>query len=174
MAQIDRQRLVFTDESGFHLAMTRHYGRAPAGERVVHSVPRKRGTSISVIGSLRLRGLVTSLRVAGAVDTEVFDTYVTAWLVPQLRRNDVVLLDNLRVHQASQIEAAVEAVKAEVLWLPTYSPDLTPLENFWLKVKTLVRGCQPRTPSDLDTALAAAFGAVTLEDINAWFKHCGY
>lgn len=174
MAQLERERFIFTDETGFHLAMTRAYGRAPRGQRVIQRVPRKRGSRVCVIGSLGLRGVVSTLCVSGAVDRLCFDTFVARWLAPQLRRGDIVLLDNLRVHQASQVEAAVAAVKAEVIWLPTYSPDLSPLENCWLKVKTLVRGKQPRTPKGLTVALGEALSAVTLDDIEAWFTFCGY
>ncbi len=174
MASLERERFVFTDETGFHLAMTRAYGRAPRGERVVQRVPRRRGTSVSLIGSMGLRGVVSTLALSGAVDTLCFDAFVYGWLAPRLRKWDIVLPDNLRVHQASQVEAAVAAVKAEVLWRPTYSPDFSPLENCWLKVKTLVRGKQPRTPQKLDAALREALGAVTADDIEAWFTHCGY
>ena len=174
VARLDRRRLVFTDETGFHLAMTRAYGRAVRGERVNQSVPRNHGKGISLIGSLGLRGLLAPLSLEGAVDTVVFDSYVSRVLVSQLRPRDVVLLDNLPVHQASQVEQAVAEVKAEVMWLPAYSPDFSPLENCWSKVKTLVRGRQPRTPKELNAALADALKAVTLDDIDGWFRHCGY
>lgn len=174
VARLDRRRFIFTDETGFHLAMTRAYGRAARGKRVNQSVPRNHGKGVTLIGSLGLRGLLAPLSIEGAVDTVVFDSYVRHALVAQLRPKDIVLLDNLPVHQASEIEQAVTSVKAEVLWLPAYSPDFSPIENCWSKVKTLVRGCQPRTPKELNTALAHALKAVTLDDIDGWFRHCGY
>jgi transposase len=174
VAPLDRRRFVFTDETGFHLAMTRLYGRAPRGQRVVQSVPRNHGKGVSLIGSLSLRGLVAPFSIEGAVDTLVFDSYVSKLLLPQLRRGDIVLLDNLPVHQASQVEAAVAARKAQVLWLPAYSPDFSPLENCWSKIKALVRGRQPRTSKELNVAVNDALKAVTLDDIDGWFKHCGY
>lgn len=129
---------------------------------------------MTLIGSLGLRGLLAPLSIEGAVDTVVFDSYVRHALVSELRPKDIVLLDNLPVHQASQVEQAVASVKAKVLWLPAYSPDFSPIENCWSKVKTLVRGCQPRTLKELNIALAAALKAVTLDDIDGWFRHCGY
>jgi transposase len=174
VARLDRRRLVFTDETGFHLALTRAYGRAARGERVNQSVPRNHGKGVTLIGSLGLRGLLAPLSIEGAVDTVVFDSYVRQALVTELRPTDIVLLDNLPVHQASQVEQAVASVKAQVLWLPAYSPDFSPIENCWSKVKTLVRGRQPRTPKELNIALAAALKAVTLDDIDGWFRHCGY
>ena len=171
---LDRRRLVFTDETGFHLALTRAYGRATRGRRVNQSVPRNHGKAVTLIGSLGLRGLLAPLSIEGAIDTVVFDSYVRHALVAQLRPKDILLLDNLPVHQASQVEQAVVAVKAQVLWLPAYSPDFSPIENCWSKVKTLVRGRQPRTPKELNTALREALKAVTLDDIDGWFRHCGY
>lgn len=171
---MDRWRLVFTDETGFNLAMTRSHGRAPRGERAVGRVPRKRGTGVTLIGSLALRGLVAALSMPGAVDALAFDLFVARVLTPRLRRGDIVLLDNLRVHHASQVEAVVAEAKARVMWLPAYSPDLSPIENCWSKVKALVRGEQPRTPGELGAALTGALSAVTRGDIDGWFRHCGY
>jgi len=174
VARLDRRRFIFTDETGFHVALTRTYGRAARGERVNQSVPRNHGKGVTLIGSLGLRGLLAPLSIEGAIDTVAFDAYVRQMLVSELRPKDIVLLDNLPVHQASQVEQAVAAVKAEVLWLPSYSPDFSPIENCWSKVKTLVRGRQPRTPKELNTALQGALKAVTLNDIDGWFRHCGY
>lgn len=174
MAAISRRRLVFTDETGFHLAMTRRFGRAPRGQRVRQSVPRKRGTNVTLVGALGLRGWVAALSFSGSLDREAFDAFVTGLLVPRLRRADVVLLDNLRVHHASDVEDAVRAARARVLWLPTYSPDFSPLESCWSKVKAVVRGTEPRTAAGLDAALTQALNSVTVADVDGWFKHCGY
>lgn len=154
--------------------MTRAYGRAPRGERVNQSVPRDRGRGVTLIGSLGLRGVLAPLSLEGALDTAAFDSYGAQVLASQLRPSDIVLLDNLPVHVSSQVEQVVAAVEAEVMWPPAYSPDFSPIEECWSKVKTLVRGRQPRTPKELDTALNDALKAVTLDDIEGWFRHCGY
>ena len=137
-------------------------------------VPRKRGTNVTLVGALALRGWVAALSFSGAVDREAFDAFVTEFLVPRLRRSDVVLLDNLRVHHASDVEDAVRAARARVLWLPSYSPDFSPLENCWSKVKAVVRGKEPRNASDLDVALTAALDSITAADVDGWFRYCGY
>src|SRR5205085_1580422 len=95
MASVDRRKLVFTDETGFHLAFTRAFGRAPRGERVVGRVPFKRGPNHSLIGSLGLRGMVASLLLTGGVDHSVFDAFINELLLPRVRAGDVLLLDNL-------------------------------------------------------------------------------
>lgn len=140
----------------------------------MQSVPSNRGVNVSVIGSVRLQGVGAPLSVKGAIDTAIFDTYIDQLLLAQVRARDVVLLDNLPVHLASKIEVAIASRKGQVLWLPAYSPDLSPIEPFWSKVKTSVRGKEPRTEPELNTALTDAINSVSLEDIDGWFRHCGY
>ena len=117
--------------------------------------------------------MVASLLLQGSVDHAVFDAVVNELLLPRLRAGEVLLLDNLPAHKASAVEESAARAKAQVSWLPAYSPDCSPNENCWLKSKTLVRGQQPRTAPDLSAAVSAAIRAVTKEDIAAWFKHCG-
>ena len=155
-------------------AMTRRYGRAPRGERVCDSAPRNYGTHTSVIGALGLGGLVATLAVEGAVDALCFDAYVEQVLGPRLRRGDVVVLDNLGAHRASRIEGVAAGRGAQVLWLAPYSPDFSPIEQCWSKIKTFLRGAKARTAEDLNRALAQAIGLVTKADVRGWFKHCGY
>lgn len=174
MAAVDRRKLIFTDETGFHLAFTRAFGRAPRGQRVVGHVPFNRGANHSLIGSLGLRGIVASLLLKGSIDHVAFDAFINELLLPQLRAGDVLLLDNLPAHKASNVEQSVARAKAELIWLPAYSPDFSPNENCWLKMKTFVRGQQPRTVQDLNKAVSRAIQAITKEDIAAWFTHCGY
>jgi transposase len=126
------------------------------------------------VGALGLRGWVAALSFSGSVDREAFDAFVTELPVPRLRRTDVVLLGNLRLHHASQVEEAVRSARARGLWLPTYSPDFSPPENCRSKVKAVVRGEEPRTASDLDAAMTRALSSVTTADVDGWFRHCGY
>jgi transposase len=172
--RLNRRRFIFVDESAVNTAMTRRYGRAPRGERAHDSAPRNYGTHTSVIGAMGLRGLVAALTVEGAVDTEVFNAYAERVLGPRLHRGDVVVLDNLTAHRASRIKEVAEARGAQVLWLPPYSPDYSPIEQCWSKIKAYLRGAKARTREALEEALTAALGLVTKADIRGWFKHCGY
>ncbi len=172
--RLRQRRFIFVDESAVNTAMTRRYGRAPIGERAYDSAPRNYGSHTSVIGAIGLRGLVATLTVEGAVDTEVFNAYAEQVLGPRLRRGDVVVLDNLTAHRASRIEEVAEARGAQVLWLAPYSPDFNPIEQCWSKIKTFLRGVKARTAEALDEALAQAIKLVTKSDIRGWFKHCGY
>ncbi len=162
------------DETAVNTAMTRRYGRAPRGERAHDSAPRNYGAHTSVIGAMGLRGLVATLAVEGAVDTICFDAYLERVLGPQPRRGDVVAPDNLGAHRASRIEEVAESRGAQVLWLAPYSPDFSPIEQCWSKIKTFLRGVKARTADALDEALTQAIGLVTKSDIRGWFKHCGY
>jgi transposase len=171
---IDHRRFLFIDESAVNTAMTRRYGRAPRGERVYDSAPRNYGTHTSMIGALSLRAMVATMTVEGAVDTLCFDAYAERVLAPKPRRGDVVVLDNLGAHKASRIEEVAGERGAQVLWLPPYSPDYSPIEQCWSKIKSYLRGAKARTADALDKALARAIELVTRADIRGWFKHCGY
>ncbi len=174
-AGFSHRRLVFLDESAVNTAMTPLYGRAPRGERVVDYVPRSYGEQTSLIGALSFgRGLIAVMTLTGAVDTLAFDAYLTQVLSPRLRRGDVIVLDNLNVHKASQVEEVAAASGARVLWLSPYSPDFSPIEQCWSKIKTCLRAAKARTREELERALASAIKLVTKSDIRGWFRHCGY
>jgi transposase len=172
--RLSQRRFVFVDESAVNTAMTRRYGRAPRGERAHDSAPRNYGAHTSLIGAMGLRGLVATLAVEGPVDADCFNAYAERVLGPRLRKGDVVVLDNLGAHRASRIEEVAEARGAQVLWLAPYSPDFSPIEQCWSKIKAYLRGAKARTQEQLDQALAAAIRMVTKSDIRGWFKHCGY
>jgi transposase len=174
VAPLDQSRFIFVDETSPSIAMTRSYARAPRGQRAVGAVPRNHGQNLSVIGALGLQGIVAALSVEGAVDTDVFDVFVRRLLVPTLRPGDVVLLENLNVPHASCIERAVRAAQGQVIFLPSYSPDFSPIEPCWSKVKTFLRGAAARTRHQLETALKSALHTLRPEDIRGWFTHCGY
>ncbi len=121
-----------------------------------------------------LDGVRTGLSVTGAMDGETMLFFVEELVVPRLKRGEIVVLDNSSIHKQEEIEEAIEAVGAWVLFLPPYSPDLNPIENGWSKVKAILRALKPRTFDALQTALVEAFAAITAQDLRGWFGHCGY
>ena len=172
---MNHRRFIFLDESVVNTAMTPLYGRAPRGERVRDSAPRNYGEQTSIVGALSLgRGLTAVMTLTGAVDTPAFDTYLARVLGPRLRKGDVLVLDNLNVHKASQVERVAAERGAQVIWLPPYSPDFSPIEQCWSKIKTALRAAKARTREELEEALAQAIKRITKADIRGWFKHCGY
>ena len=174
MGAFEVSKYLFIDEMGSNLGLTRLDGRAAPGQRVHEAVPGDRGGNISTIGAIGLDGIRTGLSVPGPIDGETMLFFVEELLVPTLKRGDIVLMDNNPIHKLDEIEDAIEAAGAWVLFLPTYSPDLNPIENCWSKVKALLRSLKPRTLPDLLAALADAFASITLQDILSWFRHCGY
>ena len=154
--------------------MTRHFGRASPGERVIDRVPRNYGAQTSLISALGLRGLVATMSLEGAVDTLAFNAYINEVLAPELKPGDVVILDNLNVHKASQIEQVAAGRGARVVWLAPYSPDMSPIEQCWSKIKEGLRAAKARTRDELELALVKVLSLVAKSDIRGWFKHCGY
>jgi transposase len=115
-----------------------------------------------------------ALSVEGAVDTDVCNVVVRRVLVPALTPGDVVRLDNLKVPHASCIEQAVRAAQGQVIFLPSYAPDFSPIAPCWSKVKTVLRGAAARTRHRVESALKSAFHTIRPTDIHDWFTHCGY
>jgi transposase len=168
LADVDPRRLVFVDECGANTAMTRNYGRAPAGERVYADTPG-RWESITLTCGMRLSGAMAAVAFPGATNTVQFEDYVEEVLVPELRPGDVVIWDNVKPHQSEEAIEAVEAAGARVVPLPTYSPDLTPIEEMFSKVKGVVRSVAARTTGAVYEAFASGLHEVTLQDIAGWF-----
>lgn len=173
--RLDARRLVFVDESGFNTSMTRLRARAPKGERAYGKVPRNRGKNTTLIAAITLEGAMgESMSVEGATDALAFEAYVEHFLAPTLEEGQVVVLDGLGAHRTDRVRELVEARGADLVFLPSYSPDLNPIEEAFSKIKQLVRKVGARTREALVEAIARALAAVTLEDVAGWFTHAGY
>ncbi len=170
----DPAALVFVDESGTNLAMTPRYGRAPRGERVVGVVPRNHGPNTTLVAALNLTGVTAAMTVEGAMARQAFDAFVAQVLVPSLRPGQVVVWDNLSVHKSADAQGLIEARGCQLLWLPPYSPDFTPIEQAFSKLKTALRRTGARTRDELDAAITAGLATITADDTPGWFAHCGY
>jgi transposase len=168
LAGVDPRRLVFVDECGANTAMTRIYGRAPAGQRVYTDAPG-RWDSVTMTCGVRLGGPMAALAFPGATTAFKFEDYVAEVLVPELRRGDVVIWDNVKPHQSEEAIEAVESAGARVVPLPPYSPDLSPIEEMISKVKNVMRSAAARTTDAVYAAFASGLHDVTLEDIAGWF-----
>jgi transposase len=173
-ATLDLHRVKFIDESGINLAMTRLYGRAPRGERVLGIAPQNYGPNVTLLGALSCTGLEAVMTIEGATDADVFRAYVREVLCPTLGAGDIVIADNLSAHKAAGVQEAIAATGARLFYLPPYSPDLNPTEQCWSKIKAFLRAAKARTREALDTAVAAALATITESDARAWFAHSGY
>lgn len=171
---MDPSALVFVDESGSNQAMARDYGRAPRGQRALGAKPVHRGRHVTMVGALGLVGVVAAMMVEGFVDGATFLAFVQEVLVPQLQPGQVVVLDNLKAHKVAGVREAIEAVGARLLYLPPYSPDFSPIEECWSKIKAILRAKAARTLGHLWQAITEAFAAITSQDAQGWFTHAGY
>lgn len=168
----DPDRLIFIDESGSHIAMTRTHAWAPRGERAHGVVPRNRGRVTTMLGALSIDGIEAMMTVEGGTTAAVFLRFLDEHLVPRLRPGDVVIMDNLGAHHARGVRERIEACGASIRYQPPYSPDLNPIEHAWSKIKTLLRTFGARTVALLMTAIAHAASFITPSDAAAWFNHC--
>jgi transposase len=174
MATVAPEHVVFVDETGATTAMGRTYGRAPAGERVQATAPGV-WKNVTLISGLRNSGVVAPMALPGATDRLAFDTYVERVLVPELRPNDVVVWDNLSPHKSASAIAAIEAAGARVEPLPVYSPDLSPIEEMFSKIKAGLRSIAARSIETLIGAMGQVLNNVTQHDILGWFHdRCAY
>lgn len=172
--QIDARRLVFIDESGCHTSMTNLYGWAPKKARAVDSVPKNRGANTTILGALSWAGVQAAMTIEGAADTLVFEAFVEQVLCPTLHPGQIVILDNLSIHKSARVRVWIEACGCQLWFLPTYSPDLNPIEQAWSKLKAHLRRVGARTTQTLQEAIAQGLALLSPQDAQAWFKHCGY
>jgi len=174
-SHFDAKRLVFVDESGFNTSMTRLRARAPRGKRAYGKVPRNRGKNTTLIASITLEGAMgESMSVEGATDSEAFEAYVEHFLAPSLREGQVVVLDGLGAYRTDRVRELIEGRGADLVFLPSYSPEMNPIEEAFSKIKQLVRKEGARVREVLVEAIARALAAVTIEDAAGWFAHAGY
>jgi len=176
MAAVDPNRLVFLDESGILTNMTRRYARAPVGERACGTAPAT-WKRLTVLGALSLDGVVTMTTVTTGTTIAVFVEFLQTRLLPVLREHKpdaIVVMDNLSAHKNQAVKDAIAAAGLTLRYLPRYSPDLSPIEACWSKIKTTLRATAARTVESLRAALDRAAAAVTADDAAAWFGHCGY
>ena len=154
--------------------MTRQYGRAPAGQRLLDAVPAGHWNTTTMISAIRLEGVATAMVTEGATNTLVFHGFVESFLAPVLRPGDIVVMDNLSSHKRVRTRELIEAAGAMAVFLPPYSPDLNPIEMVFSKIKQLLRTLACRTREALWDAMQSVLDQVTQSDASNCFTHCGY
>lgn len=154
--------------------MTRLRGRAKGGRRLVDDMPYGHWCTTTMLSSIRFDGRMACMAIDGATDADVFREYVRQVLLPTLRPDDIVVLDNLSAHKDTEAIRLIESVGAEVWFLPPYSPDFNPIEKMWSKIKEFLRAAKARTQEALLNAIALALKAITDQDAEGWFAACGY
>jgi len=174
LGRVDPERLVFVDEMGTHTSLAPLYAYAPIGERAFFEIPKNRGKNTTLLTSLHRGGMGPSMAVEGATTARVFETYVEKVLVPSLREGQIVVMDNLGAHRPKRIRELIEERGCELIYLPSYSPDLNPIEEALSKIKHILRKIAARTKETLIEAIGRALAAVSVQDVRGFLVHCGY
>jgi transposase len=173
-AHLDPRHLVFIDEAGANTKMTRFRGRCPRGHRLVTKVPHGHWKTTTLVAGLRQNGVTAPLVVDGPINGDVFRAYVEQQLVATLRPGDVVIMDNLASHKVSGVREAIEAVGAQLVYLPPYSPDFNPIEQAFAKLKTLLRSAAARTVTQLENTIGLLLDQFSEYECRNYFRHSGY
>ena len=150
--------------------MTRLYARGTGGGRIHEAPPGGHWKIMTILGAMNLSGMVATMTIEEPTDTDIFLAYIEHLLVPVLKSGDVVVMDNLSAHKAPGVREWIEKAGAEVLYLPPYSPDLSPIEKAWAKLKQLLRAAKARSKETLDQAITEALPCITPDNAKAWFR----
>ena len=172
--QEDQNEFIFLDESGLHLGMSNLYGRGKSYERVKSFDPFNKGKRVTMIAAIGSEKIEVATFGEWHVDGSIFLNFIKSCLVPILRPGKIVIMDNLSVHKLSEVRQQIEATGARLVYLPPYSPDLSPIELCWSKIKSIIRKKVPRTFDELKAATCEAFRHINKSDLQGWFSHCGY
>lgn len=167
-------KLVVIDEWGTHIGLTSLYARAPKGNRAYSKVPRNRGKNLTLIAALTWTGVGESMLIEGSANTAAFEQYIERVLAPALSEGQMALMDNLAAHKSARVEDLIQAKGCQTLFLPSYSPDFSPIEEIFSKLKTVLHRAGARTRDALQEAIVQALRTVTAQDAQGWFRHSGY
>ncbi|MDH6086858.1 IS630 family transposase [Umezakia ovalisporum] len=163
LQSIPAEDLIFLDELGANLSLIRHSSRAKKGKRAHGSRCQKPCQNVSIIGAIALKGVISQYSILGATDGLTFEAYISQKLVTNLWKGAYVSMDNCSIHKSKEIEKLIESVGAKLIYLPPYSPDFSPIENCWSKIKNLLRSLGARSYPDLAKAIKTAFSQISLE-----------
>jgi putative transposase len=166
--------LVLIDDTWVKTNMTRLYGWAPKGQRLIDKVPHGRWTTATFLAALRNDRIDAPCLFDGSINGERFLAYVEQFLVPTLKPRDVAIVDNLGSHKAKAMRQAIRAVGARLVFLPKYSPDLNSIEQVFAKFKTLLRKAEARTYDAVAKAAADVLTQYNPEECEACIRNAGY
>jgi DDE superfamily endonuclease len=173
IATVDPTTLIFLDETHTPTTRTPVRARAPRGTRAVGRVPRGRWETTAWLATLTLAGIGPSVVVPGPIDGAAFEAFVQPLLAPTLRPGHLVVLDNLTGHKSPRARAAIEATGARLVFLPTCSPDLNPIQLAFAKITPQLRRAEARSFTATVGALGTALETITAADASAFYRAAG-
>jgi transposase len=154
--------------------MSRYWGWAEKGQLLPEAIPVGHWRSFTLLGAITHTGLLATMTIEAATDTDVFLAFLDQVLCPRLQAGQIVVMDNLSTHKVAAVREKIEATGARLLYLPPYSPDFNPIEQCWAKIKQILRTLKARTAEALDQAMTQALASISAENVLAWFQYCGY
>ena len=173
MEDIDPLDIIVLDESGANLGMSSDYARSEGGTRAKAPKPHDTGEKFSIIAAISISAILAMRYITGAVDGNVFVAFIKE-LTAKLKIGQYVVMDNVSFHKQEIIKSLIESVGAKVVFLPPYSPELSPIEKMWSKIKDSLKRSKARTSAQFHNALASAAHAVNEDDLHGWYAECGY
>ena len=171
---VKAENLVFLDESGVNTNFTRLYAHAPKNERAVNSAPLNKPVTTTVLSSIRLDGMTVHTTYQGGTTSKRFYDYIKDILIPNLKKDDIVIMDNMRSHHTKMVTQLFDVENISYKLLPSYSPDLNPIEKMWSKMKAFLRKQKVRAVDKLSDAINDALKTISVSDCIGWFHSCGY
>ena len=174
LKQIEPENLVFLDEMGVLLGLTRTQARSPYGTRVYDFKPFYRGAKITVIGAISLKQVLAVMTLNGSMKGNAFKVFVEKCWLPQLWSGAWVVMDNVPAHKVKEIEPLIQSVGARVIYQSPYSPDFNPIEHWWSQLKAFLRSFSPATAKMVDALIATALDLINPEHLKNWFTNCCY
>ena len=172
--RIDPTRLVFIDETWAKTNMTRTHGRSARGTRLLAKIPHGHWQTLTFLAALRHDRITAPCVFDGPINGKSFRAYVEQFLVPTLKRGDIVVLDNLGSHKGTAVRAAIRAAGAHLFFLPPYSPDLNPIEQVFAKLKTLLRKAAERTVEATWMRIGSLLERFAPTECAKYFRNAGY
>lgn len=171
---LDPARLVFIDETAITTNMVRLNGWNRRGERLVGDVPMGHWETVTFIAGFRQTGIVAPMMIKGAMNGQAFLAYIERFLVPTLKRKDIVVVDNVSFHKVSGVEEAIRAAGASLRYLPPYSPEFNPIELVFHPLKVVLRKAAERTIEGLARRARSFIRALKPSECMGYFRHAGY
>lgn len=154
--------------------MTNDYARTFGGSRAKHPKPHNTKQNYSIIAVISTLQIIAINYIENAVNSDIFKTFIKKYLIPKLKKGYYVVLDNVQFHKDKEIKTMIESVGATLVFLPPYSPDLSPIEKMWSKIKNILKKYKPRTSEDFHNSLSNAILDITNNDLENWYEECGY
>jgi transposase len=174
MLEFDHERLVFVDETAVTTSMARRYGRSKRGQRLYASVPHGHRKTLTTVAAIRSDAFMAQHTIDGAMNTERFESWIASHLVPQLRKGDIVIMDNVSFHKSPGVRKLIEDAGATLEFLPPYSPDMNPIEKSFSKLKAFLRKTAARAVTPLRAAIETCHTLYTTQECQNYFEACGY